>query len=460
MFMELVKSCVYRKNTNFAMLMKWKNRSLFKIYLVVIVLVGITTGVSLLIFTSSTISEMIVFVMTVVSVLIALLAYHISIKTYISIDAVNAISKMDGNVMENENYCTNVFSRMLSFKAETKEGASDELLSYMESMFSGNGNFSGSRLADNVQEMIDLIVLISFIITRTSDNTVAEDNVTRIENLFKKIDEKMDKFSELSEGTNILMQESVKLIKAVYAYQKLTRYDVSKSSMVMLFDVRGPMMKNVISRTVYYNYMGLSYLNRAVSTMERSESIDAVERSLYSIGNLRRLKEITSTDCGYLAFTYLKESVKFFNEAVSLVSNDIMWNGFIKYNLARAQFFLSRIDDGMSDDEWVSSMNEAIMSRFKINLIYADLNGTDGRSYFQRAFIDQEKQAKLMKIKFEIASSHDITDTYGKVLVKAGEYENVLGLSVMKDIGKDEFNRLGVLIGDIRRFLGRIQCPC
>ena len=52
------------------------------------------------IFKTSSLAELIIFIMTVISVLIAMLAYHISIKTYVSIDAVNAISRMDGNVME------------------------------------------------------------------------------------------------------------------------------------------------------------------------------------------------------------------------------------------------------------------------------------------------------------------------------------------------------------------------
>ena len=47
----------------------------------------------------NTLDNLITFVVTILSMLVAVLAYHISVKTYISIDAVNAISKMDGNVI-------------------------------------------------------------------------------------------------------------------------------------------------------------------------------------------------------------------------------------------------------------------------------------------------------------------------------------------------------------------------
>lgn len=54
----------------------------------------------------NTLDNLITFVVTILSMLVAILAYHVSVKTYISIDSVNAISRMDGNVMENENYRT------------------------------------------------------------------------------------------------------------------------------------------------------------------------------------------------------------------------------------------------------------------------------------------------------------------------------------------------------------------
>ena len=42
--------------------------------------------------------------LAIISAVVALLALYISLCTYISIDEVNAISRMDGNVMENQKY--------------------------------------------------------------------------------------------------------------------------------------------------------------------------------------------------------------------------------------------------------------------------------------------------------------------------------------------------------------------
>jgi len=44
----------------------------------------------------------------VVSLAVALIALYISLRTFYSIDEVNAISRMDGNVMENPRYRPNI----------------------------------------------------------------------------------------------------------------------------------------------------------------------------------------------------------------------------------------------------------------------------------------------------------------------------------------------------------------
>ena len=52
------------------------------------------------------VGELIPFIVSVISLLIAFLAFSISVKTYTSIDSVNSMTMMDGNIMENENYRT------------------------------------------------------------------------------------------------------------------------------------------------------------------------------------------------------------------------------------------------------------------------------------------------------------------------------------------------------------------
>ncbi len=91
-----------------------KANNLWKVYFVVFLLSVAVIAFSSAVFINTakedhnTLDNLIAFVASIFSILIALLAYHISVKTYVSIDAVNAISRMDGNVMENENYRTDI----------------------------------------------------------------------------------------------------------------------------------------------------------------------------------------------------------------------------------------------------------------------------------------------------------------------------------------------------------------
>ncbi|MDO4736861.1 MAG: hypothetical protein Q4B21_07610, partial [Bacteroidia bacterium] len=75
-----------------------KIKNIWRIYILVIILSLIATVCSIVVFVNSakadnnTLDNLITFVVTILSMLIAILAYHISVKTFISIDAVNAIS--------------------------------------------------------------------------------------------------------------------------------------------------------------------------------------------------------------------------------------------------------------------------------------------------------------------------------------------------------------------------------
>ena len=146
-----------------------KLNNISRIYFFVIILSIFSSLCAVAVFVNSakdddyTLDNLITFVVTILSMLIAVLAYHISVKTYISIDTVNAISRMDGNVMENENYRTNIISMIRYFNSETRTGACNQVLGYIENNIRNDKIYSGAKLADSIQEIIDVIVLFSFL---------------------------------------------------------------------------------------------------------------------------------------------------------------------------------------------------------------------------------------------------------------------------------------------------------
>ncbi len=393
-----------------------KVKNLWRIYVIVIVLCVIAAVCATIVFLRSasadhnTLDNLITFVVTILSMLVALLAYHISVKTYISIDAVNAISRMDGNVMENENYRTSIISIVRKFDDADKVSASNRLIGELEKKFSGNVT-SGAKLADNIQQTVDVIVLLSFIVRRKNlvEKSAEDFNsqvINRFDRLLDRIENKVKDLEQMSEGSCILILESVKLLRAVYAYQCYKSGEWSKERVALLMDVRGAMLKNSISRTVYYNYMGLMYLDKAMISV-RNFLGEASQFDVLSIDAAKKMRRASELKKNEQVLIYLREAITDFERAAKTIEDELMWNAFIRYNMARAQYLLSLILD-LKDGKWAEAMDIAVDYRFKLSMMLNDAFGKEDVSFFQRIFADELRLAQLMRIRLRIAFGMDV----------------------------------------------------
>uniref|UniRef100_UPI00266C1D68 hypothetical protein n=1 Tax=Phocaeicola coprophilus TaxID=387090 RepID=UPI00266C1D68 len=86
-----------------------------------------------------------------------------------------------------------------------------------------------------------------------------------------------------------------------------------------------------------------------------------------------------------LAIIYLKEAILNFNQAVQTIKEELMWNAFIQYNKARAQYILSLLLQS-NDKTWETTMKTAIDYRLKLVMILNDILDENQKTYFQRAF--------------------------------------------------------------------------
>ncbi len=427
-----------------------KANKIWKTYVIVIVLSLIATICACIVFVNSakddnnTLDNLITFVVTILSMLVALLAYHISVKTYISIDAVNAISRMDGNVMEIENYRTNVISLIRLFDAETQAETCDQILHYIERLLYGNKINSGAKLADCIQGVIDVIVLFSFLIQRV-DRAMAkkDDTIARIEAIIATIDKKVTEFEQMSEGSCILIRESVKLLKAVYTYQCYKSGVKSGSNITMLLDVRGAMLKNAISRTIYHNYIGLVYMNKAMNVINKYfTTCGKLGMDVLSIDAAKFLNKMPKSEDKTLAIVYLKEAIANYDLGVKTIRDELMWNAFILYNKARAQYIFSQLVDS-SDTTWQQTMETAIEYRSKLVMLLNDILGEASKSYLHRAFSDQLKVAQLANIRLKLAAKIAVNPTECNV-----------------EIGIDEFHRLRNIKEDIKSHINPQRRIC
>ncbi len=358
--------------------------------------------------------DLMLYLVTCFSASIAVFALIVSIQTYISIDSVNAMSKMDGNVMENENYRTSIFSIICKFSKNNKDDAGGEILTYIEGLLKKEQTKSGATLADSIQNVIDIVVLLAFVIHKKDSSQKKQRINKRLRKIIKTLNSKVRSFERVSDGSCILIKESVNLIKAVIYYQchqcgYQTVEIFGKDEYIDLIDVRGTMLKNAVSRTLYYNYTGLTCMQKAKDAILDTLKIDNKNYDITSLEASKLIKGISN----HLIDIYLNQALKNFDIATSIIGDDIMWNLFILYNKARVQYIQSLLHDNGSTD-WLETMGKAIDYRYQFAITLDDMINTRAKirtgntntsdSFFQRAFKDQYHLAQLMNIRLCYAS--------------------------------------------------------
>lgn len=378
--------------------------------------------VSYHLYTFETVADKVNFVVTVLSLVISLLAFIVAVKTYSSIDSVNIVSQMEGNVLENKNYVTSLTEILRRYDADNSKDLRDKIFSDLTIRFKKKSQ-TAIAFSNNLQYFIDLIVIYPLLF---KSETEKKENMQKMENLLKLIDKRKDELISVSLGNLTLIEETVKLIKAVMHYQQLIHNDNFNLSSSLL-EVRGNMLVNSVSKTIYYNYLGLFYNKKAMQVIRKG--LNLKEKDTLSIAGLTELYSKLGTKLSEeeeeLISLYLKESKRAFEKALENSREDKMWAGFIKYNDARTTFFLHLFFPDKKTVEWKRLLDEAIIARKQLNILNQNFLG-EKVTYIQEEFIYQEYLARLVKMNIFIAKGEDICDTMGQILYEAPSYVGLL----------------------------------
>ena len=175
-------------------------------------------------------------------------------------------------------------------------------------------------------------------------------------------------------------------------------------------------------------------MSKSINTISKCIAGDAAD--VFSIDVAPKLVNLPSSPDRSLAVIYLEEALRNFTNAVEPIRDELMWNAFIQYNKARAEYLLSMLGAGSYD--WECTLKTAIDYRSKLVAVLDDILGLDEKTYFQRAFADQLKMARLMWVRLGMASGR--TDVLHEDL---------------PETGIDEFHRLKKIREDIDRHMGR-----
>ena len=392
----------------------------------------------------------------VVSLGVALLALYISLKTFYSIDEVNAISRMDGNVMENPRYHPNLLRAVFRFPQVSFSETSKALMDYMEDLFSNKRKQSGAHLADNVQEVSDLLVLVPYFI-KTNNQEESSIQLKRISTLLNNIKNKVDNFKEISDGSCKLLEETYNLIDSVFSYQRMTA--TGESDPTKLLEIRGSIFINPVACTLYYDYLGLYFLKRAKLILNKY-------KTGLTLKELIECVKYCSSDDKAMVHVYCDKAIDAFKHAKENIGNDMIWTGFICFNIARAIYLRQLISNSfenkssqISDDtkyDWETYINESISSWITANKIIAEhfTQKLSNRqvSWLQQAFISEEKSVRLSKIVMQIMSHHPLTDYNKNPWVK--KYGDITETPFFKSIPDEDPQKLtDSLVADIRELI-------
>ncbi|MEH7385782.1 hypothetical protein V7147_10280 [Bacillus sp. JJ1521] len=419
-------------------------------YVLIAIAVGISVVIAIQIYPFKTTADLVVFTITILGLVISFIAFIISMKTYISIDSVNVITQMDGNVLENENYVTSITSLLREYDMERSKDVGDSIFAILENRFSKRSK-TAIEFATNLQYFIDVIVFFPFLFNSADENQ--KQNMDRMNRLLGAIEKRRDALLSISTGNLILIEETVKLIKCVINYQRLintNEYTITST----LLEVRGTMLKNSVTQTVYYNYLGLFYNKKAMAILRNQLQLgnkDAFEIEVMKkiVKNMDKL----SGEQAELYTMYLTESKNAFKKALENCQDDVMWEGFIKYNDARSTFFIQLAQPSYNGADWLEIMNEAITARNRLNILIDDILELDNSSYLQEAFIYQEYLARLVTYNILIATNSHITDTLGKVKYAYPTYNRIQDDRFVKVPITGRFNRIEEYQQDIINFV-------
>ena len=385
-------------------------------------------------------------IVATVSLAAALLALMVGVFTYYSIDEVNAISRMDGNVMENPRYHPNLLKYFLHFQQTEQTDSGDAVIQYMEELFSRKIK-SGARLADNVQEIADMLVLVPFFI-KSENKEIAAGQKKRVVSLIKKMKSRVNEFESISDGSCKLLNETVDLIDSVFTYQTFEHVDGDKSFKLM--EIRGSLFINPATCVLYYDYLGLYFLRRA------SDIICNQQDNLPIREKIERTRNCNRDDLS-MAKVYALKAAEAFKEAKKNATGDMMWSACTGFNIARAEYMSKQINAALGEEYnegWEKYANESIREWITLNKLIAEhLKASKNKkeTWLQRALISQEDKMHLTKIIYQMMDHQALTDYNGKEWIKPEDYVQVVDSTLFRRIPeKDPQARTDTLVQEIK----------
>lgn len=385
----------------------------------------------------------ITFAACIVSLFVSVVALAIAFTTYYSIDAVSKISSMEGNVLSNECYNAEYYNLVEKYKKCQNQNSLENAL-YENLYYDLRDNSETCmQFTDRIQSILDHILWFGYVDTTT-------DKYERdVETIIKLLEKRYKKFNAISNGNQYILNEHIKLIKCVLGYQRRIRNGEGLSLENQLLNVRGRMLNNAVSKTVYFDYLGLEYHKRAINLLRTKlqfENEEFLKKNMQTIRNYFSMEKITDEkrEVREELELYLRKALDAFEKAEESSAEDVLWKGYITFNKARVDLLQCIINNRFKEG-WDVSIKDAISARYAVLKTFFPNEGTsdaESSSFLQQEFRKEYYYAKSLLLLMQSYCE-------GRKIIEIKKEAEIILLKLPEERDKDIFTRTRTYLKEI-----------
>ena len=325
-----------------------------------------------------------------VSFLLSVVSLIFSVVTYVSIDSVNALSSMEGNVLSNENYNAEYVLIVKQYSdCKTQVSLRRKLIQDVDAFFQKHCK-TCMEFTDSLQYLIDRLLWFAYVDTKSSESNLA------ITELINKLEKRYYDFNAISNGNQYVLKEHIKLIKNVLNYQSKSHEGKELDANGEMLNIRGRMLVNSVSKTIYYDYLGLEYYKKA---LEKIRTITKFQGEEFIQANMKLISNFNYSESEKMEIdSYLKEAQHAFDNATLSSENDILWKGYISFNKARIDLLYCLVNNDFSQEEsWKRSLCKSIENRYLVKKIFISNNSANSAlSFLELEFVKEHIYAEAL----------------------------------------------------------------
>ncbi len=372
--------------------MKWKHKLKYWIISILFVIVALTVIYLVYALYSNTgyfdsVNSIVSLAIGLVSFLLSVVALIFSVVTYVSIDSVNALSSMEGNVLCNENYNAEYVLLVRQYEdCKTQIALRNKLIQDVEIFFKKN-NKNCMAFTDSLQFLIDRLLWFAYVDTKSQEYNL------QITELINKLEKKYYEFNAISNGNQYVLREHIKLIKNVLNYQSISHEGKEIDADGEMLNIRGRMLMNSVSKAIYFDYLGLEYHKKAIQRIKEITNFSGEE---FVKSNMEIISNFNYTNSQKMEIdSYLKEAQNAFDNAIISSENDLLWKGYISFNKARIDLTYSLINNSLSQDRsWEQNICKSIETRYFVKKRF--ISNNTNLSFLELEFVKEYIYAEAL----------------------------------------------------------------